>query len=108
MTIIELLARVQGTLQLEDTQIAAYLKTEATTISKVRGGKLELPAHSKVILFDTAGFIELAKTLISVLPKRAREKAMQGIRDRALNIAQENLLKKLREELQSVKIEWQN
>jgi hypothetical protein len=105
MTIIELLARVQGTLQLEDAQIAAYLKTEATTISKVRAGKLELPAHSKVVLLDTAGFIKLAKTLLSVLPNRAKEKAMQGIRDRALNIAQEKLLEKLGEELQSKEIE---
>lgn len=105
MTVVELMNRLQQKLDLEDVPFAKYLKTDATTISKVRAGVLELPMHSKYVLFDTTGFVALAQALIAVLPKKAKEKAMQAIQDRAFDMVQQAVINDLIHELDGTKIE---
>lgn len=105
MTVVELMNRLQRKLDLEDVAFAKYLKTDATTISKVRAGVLELPMHSKYVLFDTTGFLALAQALMSVLPKKAKEKAMKAIQDRAFDMVQEALIRDLVAELSGTQID---
>lgn len=105
MTVVELMSRLQTKLDLEDVPFAKYLKTDPTTISKVRAGTLDLPMHSKYVLFDTTGFLVLAQALMCVLPKKAKEKAVQAIRERAFDMVQEALIQDLVTELHDQVIE---
>jgi hypothetical protein len=95
----ELAQQVQERLGLSDAQMAAYIKTDVTTVRKVRMGVEDLPIHSKLALLDHAGFLKVTSAVLALLPKRARAKAAEAIQAQALTVAQQNALKQLASEL---------
>lgn len=105
MTIVEIMSRLQTKLKMTDALFSAYLKTDVTTIRKVRSGDAELPIHSKFLLLDRTGFIKITNVLLNLLPKKAQEKVQAAIQQQAHNLAQQQLLAELAEALKDESID---
>jgi hypothetical protein len=106
MKIVEMMDRLQKALDLEDVQYASYLQTEATTLSKVRAGVKDLPLHSSCVVLDTLGFVMAAQTVLAVLPRKTKEKAIKAIQERAFNMAQQALINDLKKQLHGVTLDY--
>lgn len=103
MTLNELCQTVQERLGLTDSQMGAYIGCDVSTIRKARMGIEDLPVHSKLVLMNRAGFLVMSSTILALVPRKAKEKALAAINAKALTIAQEAELKALADELKKAK-----
>jgi len=95
----ELMQSMQESLQMTDVQFADYLKTDVTTVRRVRGGTAEIPTHTKMLLLDRAGFITLTRMALSIFPAAIQAKLQAAINNQALNLAQQRALAALQQEV---------
>jgi hypothetical protein len=105
MKYAELMQLMQETLKMTDAQFADYLKTDVTTVRRVRGGSAEIPAHTKMLVLDRAGFIKLTNIVLSIFPAAIQAKLQAAINNQALSLAQQNALAVLQEEVQDQAME---
>jgi len=102
LNISTMLKRLQVALNLSDQEMADYLMVSLSAFKEARAGKSgdDLPTHATADLLDTLGFVKLGDLAVMILPKRSREKLKAARARRALTIAQQNALKKLKKQLQ--------
>lgn len=105
----DLVERMQITLKLEDVPFCKFLGTDATSLSKVRADRLELPMHCKVVVLHATGFVNLASQLIDLLPQRTKSKSLELISalPTLLSPKQTEDMGKLVSELQGPSPNWQ-
>lgn len=101
----DLMQLLQDTLKMTDLQFADYLKTDVTTVRRVRGGTAEIPAHTKMLLLDRAGFIKITKMAISIFTPAVQAKLHSAINNQVLTLPQQMALEALQKEMHGQEIE---